>query len=106
MLFRSQKEVELKEKKLAMDAAAEADRIEIEKARIEAQERIAGVQAGVRAAADKARLDADMEAKGVELGSKIAKDRMEFGQFDKQHALSVHQALNPPKKEKPAKKGD
>ena len=32
-----QKEVEIKEKKLAMDATAEADRIELELARIEAQ---------------------------------------------------------------------
>ena len=71
-------EVELKKQKLAMDAAAEADRIEIEKARIEAQERIAGLQAGVKAASEKARLDAETEIKGVEIGSRIAKDRMEM----------------------------
>jgi predicted membrane-bound mannosyltransferase len=53
-------EVEIKKQKLAMDAAAKADQIEIEKARIEAQERIAGVQAGVKAAAEKERLDAEM----------------------------------------------
>ena len=82
------KEVEIKEKKLAMDAAAEADRIELEKARIEAQERIAGVQAGAKAAAEKARLDGEMEVKGIELGTQIARDRM--------------QAMNPPK----PKKGD
>jgi hypothetical protein len=73
-----QKEVEIKEKKLAMEAAAKADQIEIEKARIEAQERIAGVQAGVKAASDKAKLDAEMQVKGVEIGSRIAKDRMEM----------------------------
>ena len=71
-------EVEIKKQKLAMDAAAKADQIEIEKARIEAQERIAGVQAGVKAAAEKQRLDAEMEAKGMEIGSRIAKDRMEM----------------------------
>jgi hypothetical protein len=71
-------EIEIKKQKLAMDAAAEADRIEIEKARIEAQERIAGLQAGVKAASEKARLDADTEIKGVEIGSRIAKDRMEM----------------------------
>ncbi len=71
-------EVEIKKQKLAMDAAAEADRIEIEKARIEAQERIAGLQAGVKAASEKSRLDAEMEVKGIEVGSRIAKDRMEM----------------------------
>ena len=71
-------EIEIKKQKLAMDAAAEADRIEIEKARIEAQERIAGLQAGVKAASEKARLDAETEIKGVEIGSRIAKDRMDM----------------------------
>ena len=96
------KEVEIKEKKLAMDAAAEADRIELEKARIEAQERIAGVQAGAKAAAEKAKLEGELELKGVELGSSIARQKWEMNHQEKQHALSVHQALNPPK---PTKKG-
>jgi hypothetical protein len=96
------KEVEIKEKKLAMDAAAEADRIELEKARIEAQERIAGVQAGAKAAAEKAKLEGELELKGVELGSSIARQKWEMNHQEKQHALNVHQALNPPK---PTKKG-
>ena len=71
-------EVEIKKQKLAMDAAAKADQIEIEKSRIEAQERIAGLQAGVKAASEKARLEGEMQVKGVEIGSRIAKDRMEM----------------------------
>ena len=71
-------EVQIKKQKIAMDAAAKADQIEIEKARIEAQERIAGLQAGVKAASEKSRLDAEMEIKGIEVGSSIAKDRMEM----------------------------
>ena len=71
-------EVQIKKQKIAMDAAAKADQIEIEKARIEAQERIAGLQAGVKAASEKSRLDAEMEIKGIEVGSRIAKDRMEM----------------------------
>jgi hypothetical protein len=71
-------EVEIKKQKVFMDAAAKADQMEIEKARIEAQERIAGVQAGVKTAAEKARLEAEMEVKGVEIGSRIAKDRAEM----------------------------
>jgi len=72
------KEVEIKEKKLAMDAAAEADRIELEKSKIESQERIAGVQAGAKAASEKARFEGEMEVKGLELGSKLAKERIEM----------------------------
>jgi hypothetical protein len=94
------KEVEIKEKKLAMDAAAEADRIELEKQRLESQERIAGVQAGAKAAAEKAKLEGELELKGVELGSSIAKDRWNMQHQEKQHDLNVHQALNPPKQPK------
>jgi hypothetical protein len=71
-------EIELKKQKIVVDAAAKADQIEVERARIEAQERIAGVQAGVKTASDKARLEAEMEFKGVELGSRIAKERAEL----------------------------
>jgi hypothetical protein len=78
------KEVDLKEKKLAMDAAAEADRIELEKSKIESQERIAGVQAGARAASEKARLEGELELKGVELGSSIARQKMEMENQEKQ----------------------
>jgi hypothetical protein len=78
------KEVEIKEKKLAMDAAAEADRIELEKSKIESQERIAGVQAGARAASEKARLEGELELKGVELGSSIARQKMEMQNQEKQ----------------------
>lgn len=90
------KEVDLKEKKLAMDAAAEADRIELEKQKLESQERIAGVQAGARAAAEKARLDGELELKGVELGSAMAKQRFDMEHQSKQHDLNVHKTLNPP----------
>jgi hypothetical protein len=99
------KEVDLKAQKIAMDAAAKADQIELEKARIDAQKEIAGVQAGARAAAEKAKLDGEMQIKGLEIGSAIAKDRAEMGLKGQQHNLNVHQALNPPKL-KPTKKGD
>jgi hypothetical protein len=72
------KEVDLKEKKLAADAAAQADKLELEKARIDAQKEIAGMQVGAKAAAEKARFEGEMEVKGLELGSKLAKERMEM----------------------------
>ena len=72
------KEVDLKEKKLAADAAAQADKLELEKARIDAQKEIAGMQVGAKAAAEKARFEGEMEVKGLELGSKLAKERMDM----------------------------
>jgi hypothetical protein len=67
-----------------MDAAAEADRIELEKSKIESQERIAGVQAGAKVASEKAKLEGEMELRGVELGSSIAKQRWDMQHQDKQ----------------------
>ena len=96
-LMLKQKEVELKEKKLAMDAAAKADEIELERSRIEAQKEIAGMQVGAKVASEKARFEGDMQVKGLEIGSAIARDRAEMGHKEKQHDLSVHQTLNPPK---------
>jgi len=72
------KEVDLKEKKLAADAAAQADKLELEKARIDAQKEIAGMQVGAKAAAEKARFEGEMEVKGLEIGSKLAKERMDM----------------------------
>jgi hypothetical protein len=78
-LLIKQKEVELKEKKLTMDAAAKADEIDLERERIEAQKEIAGMQVGAKVAAEKARFEGEMQVKGLEIGSKIAKDRMDMG---------------------------
>jgi hypothetical protein len=78
-LMLKQKEVELKEKKLTMDAAAKADEIDLERERIEAQKEIAGMQVGSKVAAEKARFEGEMQVKGLEIGSKIAKDRMDMG---------------------------
>jgi hypothetical protein len=78
-LMLKQKEVELKEKKLTMDAAAKADEIDLERERIEAQKEIAGMQVGAKVASEKARFEGEMQVKGLEIGSKIAKDRMDMG---------------------------
>ena len=66
-----QKEVELKEKKIMVDAAAKADQQEIEKTRIASQEQIAGMQVGAKTAKDRAELQAKMELAGVQTGSDI-----------------------------------
>ena len=69
------KDTEIKAKKLMVDAASKADQLQIERDRIAAQERIAGVQAGVKAAADKASLAAKQQAEGVRLGIDIAREK-------------------------------
>jgi hypothetical protein len=68
------KEVELKEKKLQVDAATKADQLSIERERIAAQERTAGMQTGAKIAADKANLSAKQQEAGMRMGIDIARE--------------------------------
>jgi hypothetical protein len=68
-------EVAIKKQKLQVDAAAKADQLDIEKERIAAQERIAGLQVGANIQKDKARLAAEQEREGVRMGVDIAKQK-------------------------------
>jgi hypothetical protein len=68
-------EIGIKEKKLAMDAAAKADQLEIEKQRIAAQKEIAGMQVGAKSAKDKADLDAKQRMEGLRIGAQIGADK-------------------------------
>jgi hypothetical protein len=68
------KEVEIKEKKLQVDAAAKADQLSIERERIAAQERTAGMQTGAKIAADKANLSAKQQEAGMRMGIDIARE--------------------------------
>ena len=70
-----QAELQRKTTKDQLDAAAQADQLEIEKQRIEAQKEIAGMQVGAKAAKDKADLESKMELEGIRLGSQIAQQR-------------------------------
>jgi hypothetical protein len=72
--LRSQ-EVAIKEKKMAMEAAAKADQLEIEKQRIAAQKEIAGMQVGAKSAKDKADLDAKQRLEGLRIGAQIGADK-------------------------------
>jgi hypothetical protein len=69
------KEVELKERKLAVDAAAKADQLDIEQERIATQERIAGMQVGAKVAKDKAELESKDQLEGMRLGVEIARTK-------------------------------
>jgi len=67
------KDLELKAQKQATDAAAKADQIEIEMARIAAQKEIAAMQ-----------IAAKQEVDGVKIGAQIAKDRVQMSRPQRQ----------------------
>ena len=73
-----QGELELKTKKLATDAAAKADQLQIERDRIESQEKIAGMNAQIKVITDdKNRLAKEGEI-GAKLGIDLAKSRAQM----------------------------
>jgi hypothetical protein len=78
------KEAEIKEKKLFVDATAKADQLDIERERIAAQERIAGLQVGAKVATDKASLSAKQQAEGLRIGVDIAREMSQAGQQNKE----------------------
>ena len=75
-----QGEFELKKQKLAVDAAAKADQQDIERERIAAQERIAGMQVGAKTAKDKAELASKEQIEGLRIGESIARSRAQMNQ--------------------------
>jgi hypothetical protein len=85
-----QKEVELKEKKMLVDAAEAKDKLDIERERIAAQERIAGLQVGAKLATDKAKMSAQQEAEGLRLGIDIAREAKQ-----QDHALRAQETQGP-----------
>jgi hypothetical protein len=94
-----QQDLQLKQQKQAMDAAAKADQLEIEKSRIEAQKEIAAMQVGATAAAAKDKLNKQTEADGVRMGIDIAKHRAQMAVQQAQRAAQKSPS-NKPKKER------
>ena len=95
-----EKDLALKEKKVQIDAAAKADQIRVEEARIESQKEIAAMQVGATAAAARDRLKQQMEADGVRMGIDVAKSRAQMAQQERQQARQqASQNNRPPKKE-------
>ena len=78
------KDLELKAQKQATDAAAKADQLEVEMARIAAQKEIAAMQVAANAAAAKDKLNKSMELEGTKLGVQIAKDRAQMNRPQRQ----------------------
>ena len=69
-----QLEAQTKQQKLALDSAAKMDQLELERERIAAQERIAGMQVGAKIATDKANLSSKEQIEGVRMGIELAKE--------------------------------
>jgi hypothetical protein len=87
------KDIELKEKKMLIDAAEAKDKLDIERERIAAQERIAGLQVGAKIATDKAKMSSQQEAEGLRLGIDIAREAKQ--QDNALRAQETQQAAGP-----------
>jgi ketosteroid isomerase-like protein len=72
-----QGELELKKQKLQIDAAEKNDRLELEMARIESQEEIAGLQVGAKMATDQANLSAKEQMEGLRMGIEVAREQFQ-----------------------------
>ena len=70
-----QADLQLKQQKQQIDAATKADQLQIERERIAAQERIAGMQVGAKTAKDKAELASKEQLEGLRIGADIAHKR-------------------------------
>ena len=72
-----QGELDLKRQKLQVDAAEKNDRLELEMARIESQEEIAGLQVGAKIATDEASLSAKEQMEGLRMGIEVAREQFQ-----------------------------
>ena len=75
-----QAELELKSKKLAADAAGKADQLQIERDRIESQEKIAGMNAQIKVDEDAKNREAKEKEIGAKLGIDLAKAKAQMQQ--------------------------
>jgi hypothetical protein len=68
-----QQELQLKAQEIQMKAAAEADKLELAKERLEAEMQLKGMQQGAKMQFDQAKFESDNEKEGVRLGAEIAR---------------------------------
>jgi hypothetical protein len=88
-----QQEFQLKEKKMLVDAAEAKDKMDIERERIAAQERIAGLQVGAKVSTDKAKLSAQQQAEGLRIGVDVAREAKQQEQSKRQFEQNQQQAM-------------
>jgi len=72
-----QQEIQRKMEKDRVDAQLKAQQLQVEQARIAAQEKIAGLQVGAKTTHAQKELEARMQVEGIKLGLQGAKDRRE-----------------------------
>ncbi len=77
-------EVDIKMKKMQIDAAAKADQLEVERSRIAAQKEIAGMQATIKAQSDKASIASKEKIEGFKMGSDLGKAKAQMAMQEKQ----------------------
>jgi hypothetical protein len=73
-----QQELQLKGQELQLKAQTEQQKMQLEMMKIESQEKIAGMNAGLKATMEGKKLEADQQAKGVELGLKATMDNLKM----------------------------
>jgi len=89
ILQMQQAELQIKQQKMQIDAAAEADRLDIERERIAAQERIAGLQVGAKVSTDEAKLAANERIAGLQVGARVATDKAKLSAQEQEAGLRI-----------------
>ena len=93
-------ELQLKQQKQQQDAAAKAEQLRIEQARIAAQKEIAAMQVGANAAVQRQKLQAQQKTEGVRMGLDAAKHKSTLAHQRRQSAMqAVQQNRQPRNKE-------
>ena len=75
-----EQDMELRKQKMLLDAATNEDKLEIERERIASQEKIAGMQVGMKAAKDRAELASKEKIDGLRIGSEISKTQAQMNE--------------------------
>lgn len=110
-------EVEIKKTQQKIDAASKADQLAIERERIASQERIAGLNAGIKVEDSKRKLAATQQAEGLRIGVDIAKHKADMEhqgkqlghqgkQLDQQGLFQLRQTQQANQQEEKPKKGE
>jgi len=84
-----QQELQLKGQELQLKAQTEQQKMQLEMMKIQSQEKIAGLNAGLKATMDGKKLEAEQQAKGVELGLQ-ATQRHQDRHHEKKQTLNQH----------------
>ena len=72
------KEVEIKEKQMMIDAAAQADRLALDREKLKADMEREGLKLGLKAQADQLKMQADQEREGLRIGVDVAKTKAQM----------------------------